>query len=55
MVDDSIVRAPNPEEPTNILVFLTTALLLAIIIPVVVGVVCLAGLAGLLLAIVIVW
>lgn len=51
VVDNSITQAPV----IPIIPFLTTALLLAIIIPVVVGVLCLAGLAGLLLAIIIIW
>lgn len=52
VVDNSIMRAPIPEEPNT---FFTTAILLAIIIPVVVGALCLAGLAALLVAIVIFW
>lgn len=51
VVDNSIIQAPV----IPIVAFLTTALLLAIIIPVVVAVLCLAGLAGLLLAIIVIW
>ena len=52
VIDDSIVRAPNTDEPT-VTNGLPTAILLAIIIPVVVGVLCIAGLGALIAGVVI--